>query len=929
MPQYSMGWSNLPPGAIQPVAPTSPTGWVVYSVSLTDCIYNTLEFYNSLNPAQYPLKKILAGPFAMQQEAAQWAIANCGGSQPSPSPAPVPPAPPGPPAPPPAPSGLSYWNVCNSVSGGFNQSTVQASSQVDALSKVPGAVAAFGPYATLADATLHFNDDYKSCSEGKGVPPSCIIKPLFDCPTFPPLLSAIGTPGTKEWCKALDAIVTALGNVGEIMFQFIDKRLDANLVVKNISDAIDEKWPWDWVKGLLQLMRQIVCWIGPFVETIRTSITCIRKWVASLYPKCNTTGLFGLLVIRHFLLTLERFEWGTDAAVWVVAATGLTIDPLMTTLDYLIRYACPVELIDEAMVIEAYKYNNIDEDTVKCILRAHGKQWETVAPGIVARGDKPGWREAMEYIRRQGATPADEDATLRNLGVLDPSYRKLLQTVYDELPTISDHLHFLQRNVHDDAYVKDFDLLNGFEDRFWKKFGNQLRALGMTKEIASLHYAAHWINPSFSQLFGMVQRLRVGRVDSSLVFKRDDLLRIMAEMDVAPYFRERLEAISHPIPPLSIVLQMYQFGQIDDTQIVEMLKDLGYEDSYANALARTQLVRTRRLNASSGHGWTPTALAGAYAVGKITADQVYAEMNYLAYTRDDADRLMRRAEIDIGQQLTRRFQQRSIQHAVEVQENAYKCGAIDAAALNEVLRNAGIPNSIAQIAIGAIDSEIAVGICNQQVQAFRRALLTGKATLDQIRGLMETVGIPLLRIDQYLKSWVIQAQLKAPQASAAQILRWVATGLLDSEVARQRLLNLGWGDPDLTLLLADSAAKLARAAARVQQLNAKSEQSAATQALKLARAAEAQARSLRQQLRGIAPMSTLRRWFKEGLLTEQEFLDYAIARGYPPADADKYLAEAIQARIKASTPKQPKPKPGVTSGATTTGPAGSPAPPPA
>jgi hypothetical protein len=558
----------------------------------------------------------------------------------------------------------------------------------------------------------------------------------------------------------------------------------------------------------------------------------------------------------------------------------------------------------------------VDEETLKCVFQAHGKQLKVLQPYLEASGDKPGWREVIQYVRRLGYGDEAIGPVLRKLGVLNEGYRTALQTLYDELPSIGDHLEWLRKNVFDDAYVRDFQLMEGFEERFWPRFGKDLRALGMTKENAGLHYAAHWINPSFSQQFEMVQRLRPGRVDPSLVFSRDDLLRTMQEMDVGVYFRERLERVSHPTPNLTLCLQMYQFGTIADAEFIEMLKDLGYDNENAGKILAAQVIKVRRLNASAGHGWTSSALASAYAVGKLTAEQVTNEMAYLGYSKDDSDRLMRRAEIELATSPVRRIQQRTIQSSLSVQESAYKCGAIDAVQLGEVYRNAGIPANVGAIAAANVDSAVAVGLCGQQIQTFRSALLKGKATVDQIRELMLSSGIPPLRVEQYLKGWVIEAQLKGPSATAGQILRWVGTGLLDREVAIQRLLTLGWTDPDLTLLLAESSAKLARYQQMIQRQASKSQQDSARAALRLAREAESTAKMLRSRLRGIASINTLVKWFKGGLIEAPEFTDYANARGYPPEYTERYLAEALAARAKAQKPPKAKAAPGATGNGT-------------
>lgn len=404
----------------------------------------------------------------------------------------------------------------------------------------------------------------------------------------------------------------------------------------------------------------------------------------------------------------------------------------------------------------------------------------------------------------------------------------------------------------------------------------------------------------------MVQRLRPGRAPANLQFSRTDLLRTMAEMDVAPYFRERLEAVSHPVPNLTLCMQMYQFDVIDDDELVQKLMDLGYDSGDANDMMQAQKVKVARLNASAGHGWTPAAMAQAYAVGRLTDEQVDEEMSALGFSQSDSDRLKRRGEIELSTAPIRRIQQQTIRSALATQERAYRCGAISADALASAYTSAGIPANVAGIAAANVDSAVAVDLCRAQITSFKRALLTGRLSLAQTEALLTQVGIPELRKQQLLKSWVVEAQTKAPQATAATILRWVAKGLLDRETASARLANLGWSDPDLTLMLAESLAKSAAAQQRILAQAARSQQQAARAALRAAQQAESSARQLRSRLKGIASRSQLQKWYKEGLVDDTYFVDAMKARGYDDDSTLKYLEEAQLMRAKATKPPQPK-----------------------
>lgn len=916
MSQFSQGWSPLPAGAVQPTQPTQPTGgaWTFLCAgdanptggpNQTSIVYQVdppATIFGSFSPR---------GRYPTQQAAADALAAACGG-------APTPQRPP--PPPPPAAAPTQWFNVCVQTPNGISQTQTSSTSAAGVRTQFPNAVNISAPYATKEDADRNFDTDFAVCQGASGQTVSkeqpCKSDPLIACPKIPPGLRGLGTPGTAEWCAALDILVREIGSVGKGLYDFVANILDYPQWIAKMDAYIDSLTLSPVTTGVVKVIRQIFCWLAPLAETVREGFNCFRQWMDSLFPTCNNEATWGLILIRSFLLTLERFEWGTDAAVWIVARSGVTIDPILQTVEYLIGYSCSVGLISPEQAAEAFKHGYLDEKVFDCILSVHNLQRATFNPYLMSRGEKVGWREALQYVRRTNGTPDHERQYLRALGFLDPAYVETAQTLYDELPSISDHLEWLRKNVFDDDYVRDFRLMEGFEERFWPKFGQQLRALGMTKENASLHYAAHWINPSFQQQFQMVQRLREGRVPAGLQFTRADLLRTMQEMDVGPYFRERLEAVSHPIPNLTMCLQLFRYGTIDYAELVEKLKDLGYDDYNAKIQADAQVTQVRRLNAGSGHGWTPAALAGAYAVGKLTAGQVDNEMLYLGYSQDDSDRLKRRSEIELQASPIRRLQQQILRSALATQQSAYKCGAISAEQLAGAYKSAGIPDSIASIAVADVDAKASVALCDSQIRAFKRAFLAGKITLEQVRLILEQLDVPPLRVDQYLRSWALELKVKTPQATASQILRWVGQGLLDRETAAQRLLTLGWADPDLTLLLSESLSKLRRMQDSIQRQASRSQQAAARAALRAAQEAERVARQLRSKLRGVAPRSALQKWYREGLIDDAYFIEAMQARGYDDDSTLKYLAEAQAARLKAAKPPKAKSGQGVSGNGT-------------
>jgi hypothetical protein len=114
-------------------------------------------------------------------------------------------------------------------------------------------------------------------------------------------------------------------------------------------------------------------------------------------------------------------------------------------------------------------------------------------------------------------------------------------------------------------------------------------------------------------------------------------------------------------------------------------------------------------------------------------------------------------------------------------------------------------------------------------------------------------------------------------------------GLLDPTVAAARLLNLGWTNPDVVLLLADARGKLATMQARAV---AAADRAKAKQLKELTQLNKAHAKAISDNvahLRRLFPQRQLKKWLTEGIASE----DWVGAR----LAEQQYPAEVIGALI--------------------------------
>jgi hypothetical protein len=441
--------------------------------------------------------------------------------------------------------------------------------------------------------------------------------------------------------------------------------------------------------------------------------------------------------------------------------------------------------------------------------------------------------------------------------------------------------------VFDDAYVNDYRLLEGFEERFWANFGEDLSSKGMKKKYAALHYAAHWINPSPGQLLEMVFRLRPGKPGVQNPFAPQDYVRILAEQDIAPYFRLRFDEIKYKIPALGYLRDMYRNFLINDEEMRSYHQDLGYTESDSERFVKVDKLERARMRASQGHGYTPAALASAYSVGVITPELVKKQMATLGFTEDEANDLMGRAEADLQRTIVVRARSRVIFAALSQVAAGLKVGVLDRQSAVASVVALGWPQTFAEGWVQMQSASGNVALVKAATARIRSAFLRGDISIDQASVQLDQLGIVSEQLPSLLATWQLSLTPKLKQRTASQIVTDLANGEISTANALLRLSNLGYDDADRRLFLADAQRKLVtreQMAARAQQ---QTERRAAAELQRQQKQAEQQALRLLAQLRRISPVGKMQKWAKLGKLGRDQFYERLRTYGYDDTDIER------------------------------------------
>lgn len=723
--------------------------------------------------------------------------------------------------------------------------------------------------------------------------PILYTRPHLDFPS-PSLKLEFPLPGSKDYCKAVEMAVKMVGMLGDKILEWFEHDIKLEEVIGGLRGKEDALSAMGLFGGLIPNILNVINNIGKFSEgffyQIKSMAKLLRETSIAFSP-CPPPVLIGICVVRSILDLLKRVRLGTDLGVWLTVDITFDIPQLEKIVDYVANYFCTVEIPEPLLAINAYHLGNLPKDQMECWLKSHGANpgvWESV---IKANRQRPTNEQMVIWARRNLYGKEQIEDMLKQRGFTEESERKVMEELSWYIPTISDYIHFIQRNVYDKKYIEDFRLLEDFEEKVWSEFAPDLYKIGMSKRYAEYWYAGHWTNPSPSQLYEMTQRLRPGRVPNEIQFTSTDAMRVMVEQDIAPYFRKRFLQIAYKTFGLRFLRQMYDTYSIDDVELGERFQDIGYSAPDAQILVDSERQTRAWRRSTRTKGWNPTTIAWAVQRGLIDDGNAERLCKELYLTDKEIHDLLEVAKLKGGQQTKEKCKQKAMVGYVAETERLYEIGAITANLMKTTLVGAGYDEDCASVRLATLDLKVKRQNYTQLINAARKAFLRGTMSAEQIINRLVGAGISRERALDYISYWLPDFTPERKKASADKVIRWFEDGLLDESTTIGRLHNLGYDDIDTLLYVAQAKREILEREVKRQQTIEKGISNKQKELEKLAKQAEAQALRIRNELRKMYPVGKLQVWLKKGLISQEQVIAKLRGQGYPEDAIANYVNE--------------------------------------
>ena len=219
-------------------------------------------------------------------------------------------------------------------------------------------------------------------------------------------------------------------------------------------------------------------------------------------------------------------------------------------------------------------------------------------------------------------------------------------------PSAADLINWQAKEVYEPDAVKKYGLDDELElltkDAFYKT--------GINDEQIRNYWIAHWQHPALSMVFDMLHRttydktVGTGELGGQVkgkpyyhLLNRDDVYEYYRLVEVPPYWRNKLTALSYTPYSRVDVRRMYAAGVLGREEVKKAYLDIGYANDKAEALTDFAVASTLPAERSL----TRTMIEQAFDIGELTREEAINFLIELRYDEAEANLIIALKEYKI------------------------------------------------------------------------------------------------------------------------------------------------------------------------------------------------------------------------------------------------------------------------------------------
>jgi len=587
---------------------------------------------------------------------------------------------------------------------------------------------------------------------GGEIPQAVPVNPHIPISVNPPLREgkSVGTPfSTPLWdnpnvCNELKLAAAKIGDSNPLGFYIEGGFRIAPRWWHQFWDwnNVGDEAGWSWLKRNSEQM------LWSLIRGLSDDTKLIVKAMSEM-GRCSSLPYDAVLV--KFISGFVN-HWTNDAFAG-----------LFKGFDYKMNQACPQEIPSQAEVNKLYLSNLITENYWKCLTEANNNLPILQRQVVHADRKKLTFDDALKMYRLGWMDESEFFNFAHQDGVMSSADIEALMKNAVDIPTVSDLVRMMVRDVGDPEIVAAYGMDDQFEQKWSGELEKYAKAQGMSPEIAKLHWRAHWDHPSATQAFEMLHRLRPdslwaqkleknlaveaaikGVKSPGIITTASDVQRLLEVNDLSWYWRERLGAISYNPLTRTDVLRAFMIDAIKEEDLLSAYQDAGYTAFDAATLVEFAKQQKKERNIRKQGSRDISKLKKFYVDGLMSLDELKAELKVRIPNEEKRANILQDATTD--EFYTRRSK------LMLCTKSEYKLGMLD------------------------------------DVQAKERLV---------------KIGIPTEKAIEIVDECYCSHSKKAKTVSAAKLCEWRERNLITPEQHLQRLVNLGYKLTDAELIVSD------------------------------------------------------------------------------------------------------------------------------
>ena len=386
------------------------------------------------------------------------------------------------------------------------------------------------------------------------------------------------------------------------------------------------------------------------------------------------------------------------------------------------------EILQPPEAIEAHYRNLIDDEALAHELSSLGFNEDRRQHLVDIRKQLFNVVETIILWRREEITEDEMNNRMAMVGIPDDDL-SLWVKFTETRPNVQDIIRFAVREVYTPEIAEKFGQFEG-ADAVIKSAEADLKAVGVRPEDLRNYWAAHWDLPSVGMGYEMLHRG---------VINKEELDLLMRALDIMPYWRDKLVAISYNPLTRVDVRRMHKIGVLDENEVLEAYKHIGYNDENAERMQEFTILynadpnESEKTETDKQRDLTKTDIIKGFADGLFTEQEAGSALMMLGFDQTEVEYLFSRTLYE---------QERD---NINIYVRAY--------------RSAYIGNTMSR---------------NEIIDALGMLNLTGK------------------RVENLFNIWDIEKSVRTVKPTKSEVLMFLRKKIIDKVTATSELVGMGY-----------------------------------------------------------------------------------------------------------------------------------------